>query len=319
MRPRVANQPPGSKPELFIASSAGRVGRSTEERADRHGPSQGAQPALTYIFIFLISSLNDFRDMDFTGGSFDRGFVQNATTALSPSHNRLSPRPTLLSAGKSPQFLRQQAMAGEEQVRASPGPCEAARQQQHPSPAPMRSRVVESGFHSTAERSRPPSPAPTRGQESLPDCRTPVQQNRLLGGPFTPSSAPTMARTQVLPQRQQMNAAGKPMISQSAAGVQQLSNTALVAQRFGAGSTLVSLPTLSVLGSQLIQACSQSGGKPSSWNGGSGQGGATPRLVSNGAQRPLSAGGSGEPELILNNKLLTFAYSTTSVLQNHCL
>jgi hypothetical protein len=149
---------------------------------------------------------------------------------MSPSQNRLSPRPTLASAGKSPQFVRQQAMSADDQIRASPG--EAARLQQ--SPAPMRSRVVESGFHSTSERSRPPSPSPNRNQDSAADCRTPVQQSRIVGGAYTPSSAPTLARQALPPRQMQHSSAGvKPM---QTGGLQQLSNTALVAQRFGAGA-----------------------------------------------------------------------------------
>jgi hypothetical protein len=169
------------------------------------------------------------------GVSFERNFApehrpMSASVVMSPSQNRLSPRPTLASAVKSPQFVRQQAMTSDDQVRASPG--ETARQQQ--SPAPMRSRVVESGFHSTSERSRPPSPSPNRNQDPATDCRTPVQQNRIAGGAYTPSSAPTLAR-QALPPRQmlQQSAVAKPM---QAGGLQQLSNTALVAQRFGAGA-----------------------------------------------------------------------------------
>jgi hypothetical protein len=167
------------------------------------------------------------------GGSLERVFSQGASNVLSPSNSRLSPRPTLMSTGKSPQILLQQAMSTEDQVRSSPG--DISRQQQ--SPAPIRSRVVESGFHSTSERSRPPSPAPSRGLDPLPECRTPLQQSRIGTGQFTPSSAPTMARTQPLP-RQQLNAAGKPM--QSSIGMQAMSNTALVAQRFGGGTASVS-------------------------------------------------------------------------------
>jgi hypothetical protein len=154
----------------------------------------------------------------------------SASVVMSPSQNRLSPRPTLASAVKSPQFVRQQAMSSDDQVRGSPG--ETARQQQ--SPAPMRSRVIESGFHSTSERGRPPSPSPNRNQDPAAECRTPVQQSRIAAGAYTPSSAPTLAR-QALPPRQmlQQSAGAKPM---QAGGLQQLSNTALVAQRFGAGA-----------------------------------------------------------------------------------
>ncbi len=157
----------------------------------------------------------------------------STSAAPSPSHSRISPRPSLIAAGKSPQMIRQ-SIHSDEQVRASPG-AEATR---HQSPAPLRSRVIESGFHSTSERSRTSSPASQRSQNTLQECRTPHQQGRSASSPYTPSAAPTVQRSSQL-QRSDIRPLQNGTKPLQALGTGQLSNAALVAQRFGSAGSMV--------------------------------------------------------------------------------